>query len=300
MGTILEITVVSRDETEARAVIERCYAEVARLEMIFTTWREDGELARLNARAGKGPQKASPELIGILLDARGFARDTGGTFDVTVGPLVEMWRSAGERGVLPSDSEVAAARSRVGIERLRIDPADESIALEADAAIDVGGLAKGWTLDRIGELLRAEGATRALLDFGGSSVLALGRPARGRHWRVRVAGGPTLKLSDVSLSVSDSFGQFVEVAGRRFGHIVDPRTGRALTRAQRSIVLARLGSTAEAWSTALAVFPPKEGIARVQALGEIQARVDGANGEREETRAFHLVADAESRGRERR
>lgn len=278
MGTILEITLVTSDAAKAHAALERCFAEVARLESVFTSWRADGELARLNAHAGRGPQRASPELIRILLEARAFATSTDGAFDVTVGPLVQLWRVAGERGTLPSAAELALARSRVGIERVAIDEASASIALEAGMAIDLGGLAKGWTLDRIGEALRSEGFARALLNFGGSSLLALGSPDDGPGWRIRVGAGPLLELRDVSVSVSDSFGQLVEIGGRRFSHIVDPRTGLPIQHAQRAIVFAEAGSTAEAWSTALVVFPAAEGIARLESRAEAQARIDDANG----------------------
>jgi thiamine biosynthesis lipoprotein len=255
MGTILEITLVASDSARAHALIERCFAETARLEMIFTTWREDGELARLNAKAGQGPQPVSPESMRILLDAQRFTRDTGGAFDVTVGPLVSLWRDAGKRGTRPDDAEIAAARARVGAARIQIDAVRGTIALEAGMSVDLGGLAKGWALDRLGEVLRKEGVDRALLNFGGSSLLAIGTPLDAQHWRVSVEGGEILELlPEISVSVSSSFGQFVEIDGARFSHIIDPRTGWPTRRARRAIVEAPDGALAEAWSTALVVL----------------------------------------------
>jgi thiamine biosynthesis lipoprotein len=294
MGTVLEITLVASDEATARAAIERCYEEIERLERILTTWREDGELARLNARAGRGAQQASPELIGILLDARGFERETDGAFDVTVGPLMRLWRDAEVRGAPPDEAALARARALTGGQRIEIDPRQATVALPAGAAIDLGGIAKGWALDRLGELLRSAGLDRALLNFGGSSLLALGRPTDRPEWRVQVGEGPVLNLRNVSVSVSESFGQSFEIAGERFGHIVDPRSGRSITRKQRAIVLAGNGATAEAWSTALIVLPPDAGIARAMARGEISARVDDGSELLAETPAFYLDADATS------
>jgi thiamine biosynthesis lipoprotein len=286
MGTVLEITLVAADRERARAAISRCFAEAARLEAIFTTWRADGELARLNAQAGSGPQPASPELMAILLDARDFARETGGAFDVTVGSLTELWREAEARGVAPSAAEIASARARLGFARIALDPARGEVTLPAGAVLDLGGIAKGWALDRLGELLRREGFERALLNFGGSSLLALRAPADGESWRVRAGAGPVLALRDVSVSISESFGQSLEIAGGRFSHIVDPRSGANVAREQRAIVLAENGAVAEAWSTALIVLAPEAGVAAARARGEIEARVDDGSRALAETPAF--------------
>lgn len=254
MGTILEITLVASDPARAHELIERCFAETARLEMIFTTWREDGELARLNAKAGQGPQPASLELMRILLDAQRFARETDGAFDVTVGPLVSLWREAAKLGTRPNDAEIEATRARVGAERIQIDAVRGTIALEAGMSVDLGGLAKGWALDRLGEVLRREGVDRALLNFGGSSLLAIGTPLDAPNWRVALQHGELLDLQpEADVSISSSFGQFVEIDGARFSHIIDPRTGWPTRRARRAIVEAPDGAIAEAWSTALVV-----------------------------------------------
>ena len=254
MGTILEITLVASDSARAHALIERCFAETARLEMIFTTWREDGELARLNSKAGQGPQPVSPELIWILKDAQRLARETDGAFDVTVGPLVSLWRDAGKLGTRPNDAEIAATRARVGAERIQIDAVRGTIALEAGMSVDLGGLAKGWALDRLGEVLRRERVDRALLNFGGSSLLAMGTPLDAPNWRVALQHGELLDLQpETDVSISSSFGQFVEIDGARFSHIIDPRTGWPTRRARLAIVEAQSGAIAEAWSTALVV-----------------------------------------------
>lgn len=291
MGTILEITIVTRDPEAARAQIERCLAEVVRLEAIFTTWRAEGELARLNAAAGRGPQPASPEIVRILRDAQGLARTTDGAFDVTVAPLISLWREAAERGVLPSDAQIATARARVGADRIALDPRRGTLALPAGMSADLGGFAKGWALDRAGELLRTEGTLRALLNFGGSSLLALGKPLDAERWRVAVADGRggtagVLGLRDQSASISASFGQASEIAGERYGHIVDPRSGWPIRHAQLAIVVAADGASAEAWSKALVVLPPSEGLARAALQTDVEALVEDATGARAASAGF--------------
>jgi thiamine biosynthesis lipoprotein len=279
MGTVLEITVVAASEAHARAALARCFAESERLESIFTTWRDDGELARLNARAGAGPQPASPELLRILADAQQLARETGGAFDVTVGPLLALWRDAERTQARPSDAQIESARSRVGAQRIRLDPRAGTASLEPDMAIDLGGLAKGWTLDRLGELLAAEGIARSLLDFGGSSLRARGVPLDAERWLVASDGGAILALGDEDVSISEADGQGFAIAGERFSHIVDPRTGTPVAGAVRARVHARDGSLAEGWSTALVVLGA-EGLRAVPCGRVARAHVANADGER--------------------
>jgi len=274
MGTILEITVVASDEARARAVIELCFAETERLEMILTTWREDGELARLNARAGHGPQKASPELLRILRDAQRLSEETERTFDVTVGNLVELWREAERRNSKPAPNEVLAAWQGVGADRIRIDESGRTIELESGMSIDVGGFAKGWTLDRIGELLGRESIDRAFMSFGGSSLLAVGAPLDAPAWRVAVESDFVLDLRDRSVSISSSFGQRFEIEGVEYAHIVDPRTGFPVKRAQRAIVVANDGATAEAWSKAFVVFAPEDALRALGQNAALDVRID--------------------------
>jgi FAD:protein FMN transferase len=276
MGTVLEITLVAAGEAEAHAVIERCFAETGRLEMLFTTWREDGELARLNARAGQGPQHASPELVRIVRDALRLSRETDGSFDVTVGPLMALWREAARRNRLPSAFELWHARERVGRGVVHLDDEPGRIALERGAALDLGGFAKGWTLDRLGELLARAGIHRALLNFGGSSLLALGAPLDASRWRVAVDAGPLLAWTDRSVSISSAFGQSFHVEGHEFAHIVDPRSGSPVQRRQRAIVVAPDGATAEAWSKAFVVLPLSDSSARLARTSELAVSVDDA------------------------
>jgi len=265
MGTVLEITLVARSEAHARVLIERCFAETERLEMIFTTWREDGELARLNAKAGQGPQPASPELVRILLEAQRFTRETHGSFDVTIGPLVQLWRDAGERGVLPREDEIANVRVRVGAARMQIDEQHGRIALAVGMSADLGGFAKGWALDRLAELLRGAGTERALLNFGGSSLAALGTPLDAARWRVRNRDELLELPAGANVSISESFGQLVELGGQRLGHIIDPSTGWPIRREVRAVTRAATAALAEVGSKLFVIRNGGAGCARERA-----------------------------------
>ena len=174
---------------------------------------------------------------------------------MTVGPLVDLWRNAAVLGRWPRAAEVATARALVGPGQLRI-AADGSAALaSAGARVEVGGVAKGFALDRLARRLRARGIESALLDFGGSSIQALGAAPGAAGWRLLARdaqGAPlgVLTLRDQALSVSGSLGQSAEIAGRRIGHVIDPRSGEPLERALQAIAIAGDGTLAEACSKA--------------------------------------------------
>jgi len=277
MGTVLEITLEDADPARAREALDDCFALGARLERIFTTFDTASPTSRMNASAG-APFAAPPELVHLLRDARRFGALTDGAFDVTVGPLMALWREAARSGRWPGAREISSARARVGVDRIRIDAAGR-VTLAPGMAVDFGGLAKGWALDRMGELLRKRGITRALLDFGGSSLLALGTPAGAPGWRILVSGRAgalgVVTLHDQSLSVSASLSQSSTVKGRRLGHVIDPRSGRPLEEERQAVVSAPDGARAEALSTALLVLPVDRGLALVEERPGVEAWIRG-------------------------
>ena len=297
MGTVLEIELAARDESAAYAVLERCFARVAELERLFTRFDPGSALSRLNQAAGGTPLDVDPALARILADSRGYASLTRGSFDVTVGPLVALWWEASRRGSPPSAGELAAARARVGSEGIEVSVETSHAGLARPGmSVDLGGIAKGWALDRVAEILAADGVTSAFASFGGSSFLALGAPAGERGWRVllRDAGGGfagELRLSDRSLSVSGSLGQSIEIAGRAYGHVIDPRRGEPLVRAAEAAVVAPSGALAEALGKALLVLGDEEGIALVEELGAAEAFWIDATGRSRRTSGWNRAVE---------
>jgi thiamine biosynthesis lipoprotein len=292
MGTVLELTLLAPDEARGRALAEQAFATAARLEALLTNWEASSALMRLNAAAGQGPREIDPELGRVLAASKEFARRTRGAFDITVGPLVELWRTAGQRDELPSAVSRARALAAVGSDGLRVDlDAGTAELVRPGARLELGGLAKGWALDRMAEALRAAGIRSALLSFGQSSVWAIGAPPGEAGWRLLVrtpAGGYAgiATLRDRALSVSSSLGQGIEIAGQHYGHVLDPRTGEPLRRAAQAVVLAPTAAWAEAQSKALLVLPPTEGIALLDAERDSVGLLLEADGYRHESRGW--------------
>jgi thiamine biosynthesis lipoprotein len=283
MGTVLEITVAAPTEAEATAAMGELFRLAAGLERIFTVFEPESPLRLLNRRAGGGPQLVDPEIAHILAESVAYWRLTGGAFDVTVGPLLVLWRLAGRRNEPPRETELAASLALVGSDKILIGEGS-SVALERPGmSVNLGGIAKGYALDRMEEHLRARGISKALVSFGQSSILAVGAPAGAPGWRVLLkdagegfAGVATLR--DRSLSVSASFGQWNEIAGQRYGHVIDPRSGEAMIRATQAAVLAPSGALAEALSKALLILTPEQGLALLEAQREVEGLLIEADG----------------------
>jgi thiamine biosynthesis lipoprotein len=285
MGTVLEITLVAESDAEGRAALDAAFAEVDRLSGMLTTFDPDSELMRMNRAAGQGPRAVDPELARVLALSLEHSRATRGSFDPTVGPLVELWARAAARGAVPGDGEIAAARARVGAGNVAVG-ADGRVALaRPGVSVDLGGVAKGYALDRILPVLERFGVEAALLNFGRSSTWAVGRPPDARAWRL-LAPGPgaaplgVLELTDRALAVSGSLGQSIEIGGRRYGHVLDPRSGRPLERELEAYVVAPDAALAEALSKAVLVLGPAEGLAVVAARPGCEALLVGADGAR--------------------
>jgi len=257
MGTLLAATLpVAERDAQVRHV-EAIFQTATACENIMSRHRPDAGVSRLNARAGDPVGIVSPELARILALARRLSVATDGAFDPTVTPVFDVWRRASARGRAPSARRLRAALDLVGCPGITIDGSRVSLR-RAGMAVDLGGLGKGLALDRIAARLRRDRCGSAMLNFGESSLLAIGRPPKGR-WTVVLRhpfGGfvGEFPLAGRACSTSATFGQTLGTRSRRVGHILDPRTGRAVPVRAQVTVLARSAAVAEAASTALLVL----------------------------------------------
>ena len=280
MGTTLEIRAWAPDTGAGGEAIESAFDEVARLELILSSWREDSEVARMNRAAGGDPLPASPDLLDLLARSIEASKLTGGAFDVTIGPLVELWRSAGEKGVLPSEEEIRGARERTGFPVIETDRDHGRARLvRPGCAVDFGGIGKGYALDRAGGVLEGRGVHGALLNFGGQ-ILALDPPPGEPSWTVDVRDPArpdrmltSVRLARASLACTADYERGLAIGGRRFSHVVDPRTGRPVEGMLGAVVVCSTATEADALSTALYVLGEEAGsrLARERALAVLIA-----------------------------
>ncbi len=269
MGTVLSLELETTGPGRAGRIREKFWAEAERLEDIFNRYDPESELSRLNREAPAGPVAVSREMFEVLSRAVEISRLTDGAFDVTVGPLVEAWGFFPDReGRLPGPEEVEAARSRVGWENISLDRESRTVRyLHPGLEIDLGGLAKGYVVDRLADLLAGEGVTGALINAGGD-IYCLGRHPEGRGWRIgiehpRIEGEvlAVLELADRAVATSGDYRNYFIHLDRRYSHILDPRTGGpARTGVMESTVLAPDCLTADGLATALFVLGPERGL----------------------------------------
>lgn len=276
MGSLLQVTLCGAGPA-AETLARQIFVRVAQLDALLTTWAAEGPMLRFNAAAGHGPQVVAPELYAALRDARDWAARTGGAFDPTIGPVLELWRAAGRLGAAPAPSALVLARQRSGFLGLRVYADGRAELLREGMSVDLGAIGKGWALERIVAELALPAGAALLLDFGGSSYLARGAPPGDSAWRVEIRRGDgalaaVVELRDQALSVSGALGRMHRVDGVERSHIIDPRTGAPVASARFAIVVADDGSAAEAISTALVVLDESAGRALVQAEG-VQAQL---------------------------
>jgi len=258
MGTLLQVTLDAPTRERGQELIGAGIDVVRRLEHEFSDYDNDSDLMRVNRQAGQGAVPVPLDLFRILSLSQLLTRASGGAFDVTVGPLLQLRRSAAAAGRAPRDEEVDAAFALVGADKISLVPTGQVELTRRGMALDLGGIGKGYALERMAAVLRGAGVRKALLDFGTSSVVAIGPPQGEAPWRIWVPRGHdmagSISLRDRALSTSRSLRRDVERA-ETAPHIVDPRSGRWIEADRQATVVAIDGALADAWSTALIVDP---------------------------------------------
>src|SRR5574341_53764 len=260
MGTELRLTLLAPSEQAGQQAVEAALAAVWQVDAQLSTWREDTELQRVNRATVGEVVTVSPPLAAVLQEVWRWWRETGGTFDPGVGPLVDVW-GVRERLRTPAPSDLATARQASGLRRFDFDFARGSIVRRtAGAWIDSGGFGKGAALRSVGVVLRAAGIGAALVDFGGQGLAIGSAPdAVGTDgWTIGVAHPVQRLVSVRELLVRD---RSVSTSGQseQPGHILDPRSGRPVPAWGSVTVVAPDPMVADILSTALFVMGPEEG-----------------------------------------
>jgi FAD:protein FMN transferase len=275
MGTTLRVGVYATSRSTGIAAIEAALHAVQLTDSLLSTWRDDSELAHLNHTTPGQTAAVPPPLAAVLAEVVHWSQATGGAFDPAIGALVDTWDTRG-RGRVPTSDELVRARERSGSRALELSTDGRVWRRTVDGVwLDSGGFGKGAALAAARDSLAAHGIASALLDFGGQ-ILALGADTAGRAWTVPVAHPShrlepvaRLALRDRSASTSAQSERFVEVEGRRYGHIFDPRTGRPVPAWGSVTVVARDPLLADILSTALLVLGPEQALAWARDRPEI-------------------------------
>jgi thiamine biosynthesis lipoprotein len=259
MGTYLELTIWHPEPEVAKRLIRDSVQEVHRLEEILSNFDPESAVSRFNEQAGSGKIQLDPDLFRLLRTARRFSALTDGYFDVTVGPLMELWRETASRGILPDRNTLMTTLRQVGYQKLKLYDDGEARLLRPGMKIDLGGIGKGYAVDRVVERLRAARVNAALINFGGSSIYAIGTPPGEQGWPIGIQGTEGLLrgviwLRDVALSTSGSMGHFWTIGAKKYGHLINPRNGLASSEPRMATVISPTATAGEALTKPLVLL----------------------------------------------
>ncbi len=303
MGVPFTITLYACDEPAANRAAEAAFERIEQLNAVFSDYDPDSEAMRLCREAGPGTAVGvSPELLFVLSRSLALSEATDGAFDVTVGPLVKLWRRARRQRRAPQGSALESARLRVGHRLVRIDCEAGTVELlRQRMRLDFGGIAKGYAADEALKVLRRLDVESALIDAGGD-IVASDAPPGEAGWRIGVApidpdAAPTrfLTISNAAVATSGDAYQFVEIDGVRYSHILDPRTGMGLTASSSVTVIAPDGITADSLASAVSVLGPKQGRVLVESTDAAAAfivRLEAGQPRLHETNRFREYLEA--------
>lgn len=264
MGTEAGVAVAGPDSATLARRVAPALAVFGFVDSLLTNWTETSEVARINRTLDATPRPLHPDAAHVVDTALRIGVASGGAFDITVEPLVRTWGFLDGTPRIPDPAEIQAALARTGQHHLRWDATSRTLATDLPGLrIDLGGIAKGFAVDRVTQSLTDAGVEAALIDLSGN-MRGLGRPPGREAWTVgvrdpadRVPWFATLRLDGDAVATSADYEQFVAADGRRYGHILDPRTGWPAEGLAAVTVLAPTALEADAWATALFASGPE-------------------------------------------
>jgi FAD:protein FMN transferase len=287
MGSDVRLTAWTADERTALSAFDAAFAEFDRLDERLSVWKKGSDVERLNAAAGTAPVPVGADALAVLVAAREVGDWTGGKFDVTFGALSDIWRFDHDQdGYVPSRAEIAARLPRIDYQAIVLDPrAGTAFVAHAGMRVHLGGIGKGYAVDRAVALLRARGLRDFMIQSGGD-LYAAGQ--RGdRPWRVGIRDprGPkeatfaALDLKDATLSTSGDYERFFIKNGRRYHHIIDPDLGEPARGSRSVTIVADRAILADALSTGVFVLGPDKGMALIERLPGVEGAIVTAENE---------------------
>jgi thiamine biosynthesis lipoprotein len=288
MGTDLKLSAWTADEPGAVSVFEAVFQEFDRLEGLFSTWRENSEIQQINAAAGKHPVAVGTEVRDILRTAHQVSEWTGGKFDVTFGVMSGLWKFdyQNKDASVPDHNEVVRHRALIDYHQLEVDERTGTVFLRRSGmVVNLGGIGKGYAVDRARDMLRARGFRDFLIQFGGDMYASGKKNAHAWRLGIQDPRGPAdrifavMDVSDSTFSTSGDYERFFIKNGRRYHHILDPATGEPSQGCRSVTIVARSATIADGLSTGVFIMGPEAGMALIEQLPDVEGIIVSAKNE---------------------
>ena len=285
MGTFARVVAVAKDAATGAKCVEAGLAEIRKVDELMSDYNEESEISRVNKEAAHKAVQVSESTYKVLQKSVEFSKLTDGAFDITVGPLVDMFHKTKEDRAAPTPDQIAQAKAKVGYEKLILDSENRTVRFSVDGMrLDLGGIAKGYGVDKAIEAARRCGAVGVMVEIGGD-VRCFGAPPEGRdNWRIGLqdpnsavegmsAGGLvlTLKVKNAAVATSGDYQQFVLIEGKRYSHIMNRKTGTSVEGLSSVTIITDNATDADALATSVSVMGPVKGIALIEKFSNAEA-----------------------------
>ena len=263
MGSTVELKFYSPSEELFHRVVDACVERTKEIDRLFSNYRDDSVLAEVNRNAGIRPVSVPGEFLRLVRISVNYSEITGGAFDVTIGSLFELWRAETVSGRLPEESRIRDALGCTGFRKIKIDETKSQVFLDGDCVrLDFGAIGKGYAVDEMVRIAKENGITRGLVNFGGN-IYAMNPPAGKEFWDVgvRKPGNGNQIISNIDLvnkgvATSGDYERYFEHGGKRYSHIIDPRTGWPAGDVTSVVAVSKTATEADVFSTAVSVLGP--------------------------------------------
>ena len=281
MGTTVRVTVVAYDESKAREAINHAIKSMQHTEAKMSYYNEDSELSMLNKTAFEHPVKISEELFNLIKKSIEVNKISDGAFDCTISPVLELWKHASETGIRPTSTEIQEAKNKTGTQNLILNEQELTIKFKIEGMrIDLGGIAKGYAIDKAIDKLKELNMQGALVDAGGD-IRCFGTPPQGKdRWKIglqnpELAEGEDvimqLSLNDMAITTSGDYYRFFMIGSEKINHIIDPKTSSSAKELHSVSIIAKDATTADALATAVTVLGKDKGKTMIEEMPDIEA-----------------------------
>lgn len=277
MGSRFDITVVANDSLQANKHIDTAVAEISRIEKLISSWDDNSQTSEINRNAGAKPVKIDKELFNLIERAIGISKLTDGAFDISYASMDRIWQFDGSMTVMPSEKEIKSSVEKVGYQNIVLDKKNSTVFLKLEGMkIGFGAIGKGYAADKAKTLLISKGVPSGIINASGD-MNTWGKQPNGNDWKVAITNPmdknkvfALLPITNGAVVTSGNYEKYVKFNGKRYTHIIDPRTGYPSTGIISVTVFAPKAELADALATSVFVMGKEAGLDRINQLPKIE------------------------------